>query len=423
MTDSLVSYTQALRLTLEHISPLDSETISLFQSVGRMVARDLAAMVDAPSVDVSLKDGYAIRSEDIDQASVTHPVRLRLMGSIAAGDQFKGELTPGTAIRILSGARIPMGAQAVVSEEFAHDDGHAVVVTNNAEPGRNILRRGGDVCVGQPLVAAGARLRPAQVGLLAASGYDAVPAIRLPNVAIIATGTEVIAPGEKLQEGKLFASNLVTLSAWCTLYGMQTRVSVVEDQAAAIKDRLLQMIAASDAIITSGGAWTGEHDLVIRLLDELGWRKIYHKVKMGPGKAIGFGVWRDKPIFCLPGGPPSNQMAFIQLALPGLLKLAGRSRSEATSSLPRVMAKLAQDVAGQKDWTQFIEGRFQRTESEILFHPYKMASRLQSMGDAEGILAIPEGAANILKGVLVRVQVLPWDAINNNVERMDEKQW
>jgi len=419
MTDSLVSYTQALRLTLEHISPLDSETISLFQSVGRVTARDLAAMVDSPSVDVSLKDGYAVRSADIGQASIANPVRLRLIGSIAAGDQFKGELMPGTAIRILSGARIPKGAEAVVSEEFADDDGFRVTVTNDAEPGRNILRRGGDVCVGQPLVSAGARLRPAQVGLLAASGYDAVPVIRLPNVAIIATGTEVIAPGEKLEEGKLFASNLVTLSAWCTLYGMQTRVGVVEDQSDAIKDRLLQMVAASDAILTSGGAWTGEHDLVIRLLDELGWRKVYHKVKMGPGKAIGFGLWRGKPIFCLPGGPPSNQMAFIQLALPGLLKLAGHSQPR----LAERTAKLAQNVEGQKDWTQFIEGRFQKTESEILFHPYKMASRLQSMGDAEGILAIPEGTANVPKGALVRVQVLPWDAIHNNAERINEKQW
>jgi len=419
MTDPLVSYTQALRLTLEHISPLNSETISLFQSVGRVTARELAAVVDSPSVDVSLKDGYAIRSADIGQASTTNPVRLRLMGSIAAGDQFKGELMPGTTIRILSGARIPMGAEAVVSEEFAYDDGYAVTVTNNAEPGRNILRRGSDVCVGQPLVPAGARLRPAQVGLLAASGHNAVPVIRLPNVAIIATGTEVIPPGEKLEEGKLFASNLVTLSAWCTLYGMQTRVGVVEDQSDAIKDRLLQMVAVSDTIITSGGAWTGELDLVIRLLDELGWRKVYHKVKMGPGKAIGFGLWRGKPIFCLPGGPPSNQMAFIQLALPGLLKLAGHSQP----GLAEVTAKLAQNVAGQKDWTQFIEGRFQKTEGEFLFHPYKMASRLQSMGDAEGILAIPEGTASIPKGALVRVQVLPWDAIHNTAERINEKQW
>jgi len=372
---------------------------------------------------VSLKDGYAIRSADIGQASIANPIRLRLMGSIAAGDQFKGELLPGSAIRILSGARIPMGAEAVVSEEFARDDGYRATMTKNAEPGRNILRRGGDVCVGQPLVSAGARLRPAQVGLLAASGYDAVPVIRLPNVAIIATGTEVIAPGEKLEEGKLFASNVVTLAAWCTLYGMQTRVSVVGDQIDAIKYRLLEVAAASGVIITSGGAWTGEHDLVIQLLVELGWCKVYHKVKMGPGKAIGFGLWRGKPVFCLPGGPPSNQMAFIQLALPGLLKLAGHSRGKVTSPLPGVTAKLAQDIKGQKDWTQFIEGRFQKTESEILFHPYKMASRLQSMGDAEGILAIPEGTASIPKGVLVRVQVLPWDAINNNIERIDEKQW
>ena len=409
MTESFISYTDALQLTLESISPLETETVPLLQAVGRVTARDLCAQVDSPSVDVSLKDGYAVRSADIARATAAHPVRLRLIGSIAAGDEFEIELAPGTAIRVLSGARIPKGAEAVVSEEFADDDGLQVVVTNDAEPGRNILRQGSDVRVGQMLVAAGVRLRPAQVGLLAAAGYDHVPVIRLPRVAIIATGNEVIAPGEKLSRDGvtpplLYASNLITLAAWCTLYGMSTTVGVVQDDAELITRQLLAAIAPSDAIITSGGAWTGEYDLLIGLLDRLGWRRIYHKVKMGPGKAVGFGLWRGKPIFCLPGGPPSNQMAFLQLALPGLLKLAGDSQPR----LPEIVVKLAESVSGQSDWTQFIEGRFQKTDGDILFHPHKMASRLQSMSDAEGILAIPEGIADIPKDSMVVVQWLPW---------------
>lgn len=401
MGELLTSYTDALRLTLEYISPLGSEVIPLSQLTGRVAARDLYALVDSPSVDASLKDGYAVRSADIRHATPKNPVRLQLTGHVSAGGKCEGEVTHGTAIRVLSGARIPRGAEAVVSEEFICVDDHLVTVTNNAELGRNILRKGSDVSAGQFLISAGTVLRPAQVGLLAAAGHTTVLVIRRPRVAIIATGDEVIAPGEELREGKLFASNLVTLAAWCSLYGMETIVSVVEDQADLIKTRLLKAVAANDAIVTSGGAWKGERDLVVGLLDQLGWKKTYHRVKIGPGKAIGFGRFQGKPVFCLPGGPPSNQMAFLQLALPGLLKLAGHTEP----GLPRMMVKLAESVEGQRDWTQFIHGRFQQGADETLFHPLKMTSRLALMAEAEGILAIPEGIEHIPEGTTVRVQV------------------
>jgi molybdopterin molybdotransferase len=281
MKETLTSYADALQLTLDSIAPLDSEVVTLSEIPGRVVARHLYALVDSPSVDASLKDGYAVRSADISQASAENPVRLRVIGSAFAGDKFEAEVVSGTAVRILSGARIPRGAQAVVSEEFTRDDGDWVSVTNHAQPGRNILAKGSDVSAGQLLVSAGTLLRPAQVGLLAAAGYSEVPVIRQPQVAIIATGDEVVAPGEELPEGKLFASNLVTLAAWCSQYGMGTTVGVVKDDAGAIKGRLLEAFTAGDAILTSGGAWNGERDLVVRLLDELGWRKIYHRVKIG----------------------------------------------------------------------------------------------------------------------------------------------
>jgi molybdopterin molybdotransferase len=394
---------RALQLTLESISPLDSEVVPLSRSTGRVAARDIYAMVDSPSVDASLKDGYAVRSADISHATPQNPVRLQLIGSVSAGGKFEGEVVHGTAVRILSGARIPAGAEAVVAEEFTREDGHLVTMTSHAEPGRNILRKGSDVGAGQLLVSAGILLRPAQVGLLAAAGHNQIPVIQQPRVAIIATGDEVIAPGEELSEGKLFASNLVTLEAWCSLYGMETTLSVVQDDAELIERRLHEAIAASDAILTSGGAWKGERDLVVRLLDQLGWQKIYHRVRMGPGKAVGFGLWGGKPVFCLPGGPPSNQMAFIQLALPGLLKLGGQRQP----GLTRTAVKLAERVEGQRDWTQFIMGRFQKRKEEMLFYPLKVASRLGSMAEAEGLLTIPEGTAHIPQGAVISVQVLP----------------
>lgn len=401
MKETLTSYAHALQVTLDSISPLGSEIGALSESPGRVLAEDLYARVDSPSVDASLKDGYAICSADISHATPETPIRLRLIGSVSAGGEFEGEVIRGTALRILSGAKIPRGAEAVVSEEFTRDDNDWVTITNHAQPGRNILPKGSDVSVGQLLAPAGTILRPAQVGLLAAAGHSQVPVIRRPKVAIVATGDEVIAPGEELREGKLYASNLVTLDAWCSLVGMETTLSVVKDDADSIKSRLLDALAASDAILTSGGAWKGERDLVVRLLDELGWRKIYHRVKIGPGKAVGFGLWQGKPVFCLPGGPPSNQMAFIQLALPGLMKLGGHT----CPGLPKTVARLAECVQGQRDWTQFIHGRFQARDNEVLFQPMKMTSRLGSMAGTEGFLSIPEGTEVIAKGAIVQVQV------------------
>ena len=403
MYDDLIGYAQALRLTLESISALPAESLPVWQLTGRIAAEDLCALVDAPSADVSLKDGYAVRSADVARASATSPVRLRLIGAAQAGSRFSGEVAPGTAVRVLSGACVPYGAEAVVSGEFASDDGAWVTVTADAAPGRNILRRGTDVTRGDLVAPAGTRLRPAQVGLLAAAGHGRVPVVRRPKVAIIATGDEVIAPGKALGTGQLYASNLVTLAAWCAHYGFETAVSVVPDQAAAIERCLTAALDECDAVITSGGAWTGERDLVVHLLDGLPWQKVYHKVKLGPGKAVAFGLARGKPVFCLPGGPPSNQMAFLQLALPGLLKLAGYRRPR----LPEVAATLAEPVEGQVDWTQFIGGRLERTPTGDLFHPLQLASRLQSMAQAEALLAIPEGTASIPRGARVHVQLLP----------------
>lgn len=403
----LTRFEEALRLTLASVHALGSESVPLGEAAGRVLADAPRACVDCPSVDASMKDGYAVCSRDIAAASPGNPVRLQLVGSVAAGAEYDGEMVSGAAVRILSGARLPVGADAVVSEEFATDDGRVVTVVNDADPGRNVLARGSDVRAGEPLFPDGIVLAPAQVGLLAAAGCSELRVGRRPRVAIIATGDEVIAPGQTLREGQLFASNLVTLNAWCACYGMAVAVSVVKDDSAMIECALLDAVAAHDAVLTSGGAWGGERDLVVRLLDQLGWQKVVHRVKMGPGKAVGFGLLRDTPVFCLPGGPPSNQMAFIQIALPGLMKLAGYARP----GLPKIPVTLAEGVRAQSDWTQFLDGRFRRADGEILFHPYKMASRLQSMASSEGILEIPEGVEEIRRGSRVWVQILPHASI------------
>ena len=400
----MIAYREALRLTLEAIRTLGKEEVPLLSAVGRIAAGDLAGRVDTPSVDVSLKDGYAVHSQDIQAACESKPVRLRLVGSVAAGGSWGGRIADGEAVRILSGAPVPQDADAVIAEEFTQLSGDMLLVTNDAHPGRNILPKGSDARQGELLVKMGDRISPTTVGLLAAAGFQAIPVARSPRVAILATGDEVVAPGEDLLPGRLYASNLFTLGAWCRQYGFAVDTFVARDDEDMIREKLRICLGDHDAVLTSGGAWSGERDLVVHLLNELGWKQVYHRVRIGPGKAVAFGLYQGKPVFCLPGGPPSNHMAFLQLALPGLLVAAGMRGAEA--GLPVRAMRLAETVRGQVDWTQFIHGRLEAASDIPLFHPLNSPSRLQMMSAAEAIVRIPEGVAQIDQGTVVSGQIL-----------------
>ena len=401
----MISFDEAYQLTLDQIQSLESYSVELLDAVGRIAAQDLHTQVDSPSLDVSLKDGYAIHSIDIRNATLESPVPLDLVGSVAAGGAWKGAVSSGQALRILSGAPLPQGADAVLAEEFTRPQPGAtgfIQAINHAEPGRNILRSGSDITSGRLIVPAGKILHPTTIGLLAAAGYSQVPVVRPPRVAILATGDEVLSPGEALVKGKLYASNLFTLASWCLHFGFRVDTCVIKDDRDLIREILTNCLEQFDAVLTSGGAWNGERDLVVHILDALGWQKFYHRVRIGPGKAVGFGLFQGKPVFCLPGGPPSNHMAFLQLGLPGLQKLAGYSKP----GLPMIPAIIGKELNGQVDWTQFKHGRLIKEDGRLLFEPMRYKSRLQEMADLEAIAKIPEGQTKLPTGSPVMVQVL-----------------
>jgi len=398
----MISYEEAYLQTLGHIQPLDVEIVTLLSAGGRIIGEDLFARVDSPSLTVSLKDGYALQGADVRGANPETPVRLKLVGSIAAGGDWHGTVHSGEAVRILSGAPLPQGADAVVSEEFTQALPGAIDILNHAGNGRNILPKGTDIQEGQLLVSAGQRLFPTTVGLLAAAGLQEVPVIRRPRVAVVATGDEVLAPGQPMVQGKLYASNLFTLASWCLHYGFGVETFVLHDDELAIRDALATCLEQYDAVLTSGGAWKGERDLVVHILDSLGWQKVYHRVRIGPGKAAGFGLFQNKPVFCLPGGPPSNHMAFLQFGLPGLQKLAG----DPQPGLPQTFATLAETITGQVDWTQFVHGKLVKEDQRLIFQPMRYLSRLQEMAHTEAVAMIPEGQGIITAGSTIIVQRL-----------------
>jgi molybdopterin molybdotransferase len=398
----MISFDEALDKIIDFVQPLSSEKVELIEAVGRIAAEDPNSRIDSPSADVSLKDGFAIHSEDLTSASPSSPVHLRVVGEIAAGGAWNGTVGRGEAVKVLSGARIPNGADAVVAVEFTSLNGETLKVTGDAGVGRNILVQGADLQQGDHLVTSGTRLRPASLGLLATGGYDDISVYKLPHIGILATGDEVVAPGKPLGEGQLYASNLVTLAAWCAKFGWPVDTKVVPDEASQIRDGLKSYLAKCDVLLTSGGAWKGDRDLVVHLLDDIGWQKIFHRVRIGPGKAAAFGLFEGKPIFCLPGGPPSNLMAFLQLALPGIKKLGGWTDPNHDT----LDAFLARDLSGQVDWTQFIFGQLVRGEDGLSFTPLRMKSRLSEMAIANSVAAIPEGVSAIASGTSIRVQMI-----------------
>lgn len=403
MPKQYIGYQTAIATTLEHIESLPVVERAISDCEGYITADEIVSMADSPSVNTSMKDGYALRAEDMAPLNQSAPTRLRITGSVAAGAEKISVLQPGTALRILTGAPVPLGADTIVAEEFTRLSDGCITVTRPTEKGRNILAKGSDMATGDCLLRAGERLTPGRIGLLAAGGHPTVRVIPKPHVAIIATGDEVLLPGQSLTAGKLYASNLLSLNGWCRNFGFRTTLDVVGDNADALAARLSQAIQEQDAIVTSGGAWTGDKDMMARVLSDLGWRKKYHRVRLGPGKAAGFGLLNEKPVFILPGGPPSNLVAFLMLALPGLFALCGHAQP----GLPCISARLKDPLSGQPDWTQAIFGSIQKDGHTAVFVPHgHTGSRLKSMARAQGLLLIPEGTSAIGPDETVSVRVL-----------------
>ena len=207
-------------------------------------------------------------------------------------------------------------------------------------------------------------------------------------------------PGEKLKEGQLYASNLVTLLGWLGHFRMEAKIAVVPDQIKELRTTIENMLKEVDVIITSGGAWKSDRDLTMQTLKEMGGDVVFHHVRMGPGKAVGFILLNGKPAFCLPGGPPSNEIAFLQIVLPALLHLAGRQ----PAPFEYKTAILAQTVKGDKDWTQFFHANLAAKNGQMFVEPLKIKSRLWSRATANTLIKIPQGVEQLKKGEQIQVQ-------------------
>jgi molybdopterin molybdotransferase len=389
----LRSFPEAQRLVLERVHRLPAESVALEQALGRILAEDARAQVDLPPFPSSAMDGYAVRSADV-------PGKLPIVARIAAGRPAPRALGPGEAMEISTGGLVPDAADAVVPVEYVVVSDNEVEIPEALEAGTNVRPRGGDVGAGEPVCAAGARLSPARIGALAASGVAHVRCGRRPRVALLTTGTELRRVGDQLAPGEIYESNGVMLAgALASAGGEVERLPAVEDDAGAHRAAIARGLEA-DVLVTSGGVSVGPHDLVRTIEAELGVEEVFWGVAVKPGKPVSFGVRGGTLVFGLPGNPVSSLVGAELLVKPALLALQG-----ASEPLPRfVEGRLLAAVRRNAVRDELVRARSRAGEDGILLDPVtgQESHMIVRAAAADSLVLVPRGEGAIDAGAVVR---------------------
>jgi molybdopterin molybdotransferase len=319
----MVSFEEARTIILESVQPVGTERVQLLEATGRILAEDLAAPWDLPLWDNSAMDGYAVRSGDC----LTIPCRLRVTGFLPAGAKGDGiTVEPGCAVRIMTGAPVPAGCDAVVPVEETDDGKDEVALLEAVKKGQHIRFHAEDVAAGVIFVRRGTVIRPPEVNMLAGFGMALVPVYRRPTVAILSTGDELVELGRTPGPGEIINSNTLSLSAAVREAGCIPRIiGIARDNRESHLEKLGEGLQA-DVLITSAGVSAGDCDLVRDILEELGARQVFWKVGIKPGGPTAFALYGSTPVFSLPGNPVSTMITFEEFVRPALLRMQGHQR-------------------------------------------------------------------------------------------------
>lgn len=415
-----LSVEQAQEKILGCVDVLDAVDCPLEDSLGLVLAGDVIAGLDVPPLSCATMDGYAIRARDSIGASPETPRFLRVAGTMAAGSKGTCHVDAGQAVRIMTGAAVPAGADAVVRFEDTDEAkrrgaGDIIGILKEARAGLYIHRAGDDIASGSKALAAGTVIKPPDIGLLAALGLGSVKVIRRPKVAVIATGNELVEIGRPLPPGKIYNSNCYGIGASVKSFG---GVPMVMGIAGDDEDSLLAKLeeaAGADIIVTAGGTSAGDYDLVEKILLQRG-EVLFTAVNMRPGGTTAFGVLKMKdgdgkgkyiPHLCLPGNPTSS-MATAELFLrPAILKMLGR-KNLARPSLQATMEGVKKNAGHSRVFTWVA---VEKRDGVYYAQPAGIEGRgmLASMSRANGLAVIPEDKDKIGKGETVQVMMLDWD--------------
>jgi molybdopterin molybdotransferase len=398
--DSL-SFEQALQRIQQSISPIrGKKNVTIREAAGHILANDVTSPMDVPPFINSAMDGYAICAADIPaDGSAT----LKVIGKSFAGKPFDGSCQRGEAVRIMTGAVVPQGADTVIMQEHAEVNGEQIRIGSEHKPQQNVRKPGDDFFCGDTIICAGERLSPAKLGLLASVGVTEFKVIRKPVVAFFSTGDELKGVGQTLQPGDIYDSNRYILFGMLQKMGVECiDMGVVPDIREEIEATLKEAATIADMVITSGGASVGEADFIKLILDEIG-EVGFWKIAMKPGKPLAFGHINNTVFFGLPGNPVSAMATFYQFVQPSLRLLEGETVSEPLRLRARTLGKLKKRP-GRKDFQRGIMSTNEQGELVVDTTGMQGSHMLSSMAMANCFIVLERDAGDIEAGEMVEVQ-------------------
>ncbi len=417
----MIRVEEALERILSAVSVLEDEDTPLLEAVGQVLSRDIHSAIDVPPADNSAMDGFAVQAESTRGASPSSPRELKVIGQVAAGGLPTGPVGVGEAVRIMTGAPVPPGADTVVQFEDTDEEERRqtrqtkdkslshIGIRREVPVGLNIRRAGEDIPRGSLVAARGTVLHPPQIGVLASLGLARVPVIRRPVVAIIGTGDELTPLGEPLPPGRIYDSNTYALAAQVQgLGGIPRMLGIARDVEADLQQKV-RLAVEADLVLTSGGVSKGDYDMVKDVLAREGDINFW-TVRMKPGKPLAFGLFRHGerrvPHLGLPGNPVSSMITFAVFGRPAVLKMMGRGEAP----LPTVEAVLEEPVTnrdGRRYYARVCLSRHNGQYHARLSGP-QGSGILTSMAQADGLAVVPENITSLKAGDRVQVMLLEW---------------
>ncbi len=408
----MISVEEAITRMLAEIKVLDAVKVPLSETMGMILSEDIVAQEDIPPFDNSAMDGFALQSGDSRQRD-GGPARLRVTGGVAAGYVADREVEAGTAMRIMTGAPVPAGADSVIQIELTRNagpDSDWVEILQEVAVGNNIRSAGDDMQRGQTVVKRGAEIGPWEIGILATLGVAHVPVIRQARVAILGTGDEIIDIDQVLQPGKIRNSNSYLLEAAVRSVGAEAhRLGVARDTAESLREKFAEAMGY-DLILTSGGVSVGDFDLVKDIMAEQG-QVDFWRINMRPGKPVAFGHIGGVPLLGLPGNPVSSAVTFQLFGAPILRKMQGHSRLFKQQVEVEVSDGVGEKVMRRhyvRAWVEWQDGHFvARTTGNQGSHI------MTSLLHANALIIIPEGGVEIHPGDKVKALMLDWPEVED----------
>jgi molybdopterin molybdotransferase len=412
----VISVDEALEKVLERIDVLEAEESDVLGCLGQVLAEDITSPINIPPRDNSAMDGYAVRSADTRGASPKSPRLLRVIETVSAGADPAREVKSGEAIRIMTGAPIPKGADAVAKFEDTDESERGgtsretgeIGILVEVEPGLEIRRAGEDIKAGSLVLKKGTVIRPAEVGVLASLGLSRVVVIRRPVVAVLATGDEIVDVTQPLPEGKIYNSNSYSLAALVLRYGGIPQILGIAPDSEDSLVAKLNLGREADVVITSGGVSFGDYDRVRGVLAKQG-EIVFWRVREKPGKPMVFGVLkgsRNIPFFGLAGNPVSSMINFELFVRPAILKMMGR-KNLAKPIVEAVVEEDVENTDGRRVFTRAIVEKRGDKYFARLTGP-QGSGILTSMVLANGLVIVPEDTPGVKRGDVVKVMMLDW---------------